>query len=48
MSVAFAVYAVNPFVVMAFAIPVFFSVGFGSVNVSTSALISRIAKGGRT
>lgn len=45
MAVAFAAYSVNPFVVGAFAIPVFFSIGFGSVNVSTSSLVSRIAPG---
>lgn len=43
MSVAFALFSVNPFIVGAFAIPILFSVGFGSINVSTSALISRIA-----
>lgn len=43
MTVAFALFSVNPFLVAAFAIPTLFSIGFGSVNVSTSALISRVA-----
>ena len=45
MTLAFALFSVNPFTVAAFAIPTLFSIGFGSVNVSTSALISRIAPG---
>lgn len=45
MSLAFATFSINPFLVGAFAIPILFSVGFGSVNVSTSALISRVAPG---
>ena len=43
MSVSFALFSINPFLIAAFMIPVLFSVGFGSVNISTAALISRIA-----
>lgn len=43
MTVAFSFFSINPFLVAAFVIPMLFSIGFGSVNVSTSALISRVA-----
>jgi MFS family permease len=45
MAVGFALLSVNPFLWLVVASSMMFSVGFGSVNASTSALISRIAPG---
>ena len=45
MCIAFAVFGANPYFLAVPFIQLFFPIGFGSLNVSTSALLSKLAPG---